>query len=265
MTTIDKNQIQAAYLGEKQIYQIYNGKNEIIFQDCLIQEFTQATTTRIYPPEFAKAVSFYMHGGGGGGKGGFAGGWSLPELGQGGKAGAYKEVLNQSIKDTWRQHGISIQVGKGGRGKTPASENDNPDGLRGEWTGAYLLTPRNPTYASGGEGGTETYVEETFIKSGKQDLINKLIDLTAGGSDTGKTIAIPRTNNPQYTFRSARGGKLTYNPKRRTLTKDWGRAPTGGNNGLYGGGGSGGSLGEFSTPTSGGDGGDGWLVVIWMP
>lgn len=263
MTTIDKTQIQTAYLGEKRIYKILDGKNNLVFQDVEIQE--TARDTLIYPPAFAKTASFYLHGGGGGGKGGFAFPTSRSYVGQGGQVGGYREILNQPIEDFWRTEGLQIKVGEGGLGGTPSSAQDSPNGQDGGWTGVKLKKNEGFYAAAGGKGGTEHYVEYNYFP----DRINELQQLVSGGSLTMRHITIPRTSNPAYNIVAPTGGKLVYNKVARGLFRsatETGPKIIGSVAGIAGGGGSGGSRGGYgTTAVTGGKGGSGWAIIVWIP
>lgn len=263
MTTIDKNQIQAAYLGGTRLYKILDGKNNLIFQDVKIQERTGDTL--IYPPAFAKTASFYLHGGGGGGKGGSAFPTSRSYVGQGGQVGGYREILDQPIEDFWRTEGLQIKVGEGGQGGTPNSVQDSPNGQDGGWTGVKLKKNEGFYAAAGGKGGTEHYVENAYFP----DRINELQQLVSGGSLAMRAITVPRSFNPTYNIVAPTGGKLVYNKVARGLflsDSKTGPSIIGSTNGIAGGGGSGGSRGGYgTTAVTGGKGGPGWAIIVWIP
>lgn len=263
MTTIDKSQIQAAYLGDTRLYKILDGTSNPIFQDVKIQIISQDTT--VHPPEFAKTASFYLQGGGGGGKGGFAFSEARPRVGQGGQAGGYREILGQPIEDFWRTEGLQVKVGQGGQGATPSGVQNNPNGKTGGWTGVKLKKNESFYAAGGGQGGRSDYVENDYFPGRIEELKN----LVAGGSLTNRHITVPRTFNPTHNIYPAIGGKLVYNEQNRGLFRFTTGAESsivGGINGIAGGGGSGGSRGGYGkTVTTGGKGGDGWVIVVWIP
>ena len=263
MTIIDKTAITSAYLGEEQIYKILDGKNNLIFQDVKIQEKTSDGV--IYPPAFAKTASFYLQGAGGGGKGGSAFPTSRSYVGQGGQAGGYREILNQPIEDFWRTEGLQIKVGEGGQGGTPSNAQDSPNGQDGGWTGVKLKKNEGFYAAAGGKGGTEHYVEYSYIP----DRINELQQLVSGGSLTIGALTVPRTFNPTYNIISPTGGKLVYNKTARgffRFASETGSRIIGSVAGIAGGGGSGGSRGGYGTTVvTGGKGGPGWAIIVWIP